>query len=580
MMTDPLRDIVLPRLDRIKKSGAGFMARCPAHDDGTASLSIATGKDHPVVFHCHAGCQPDDILGTLGLTWAELSAPRERQAEQGEWTPAGPAVAVYDYVDEQGKLLYQVLRTATKDFRQRVPDPTAKSGWMWRLGDTRRVPYQLPEVLAAVQDGKEIYICEGEKDVHTLAAAGIVATCNPGGAGKWRPEYSEHLREAIVTVVADKDAPGQAHARQVATSLKDVAVSVRIVEAAAGKDATDHANAGHSLADLITVWDSEERAKPDLAPDLWEFISVADEPYDWIVPGVLERGDRLILTGFEGLGKSMLQRQMAVCIAAGIHPFTLKPIEPHKVLLIDCENSERQSRRKFRPLAAASISHQRRVPEGGLRIIHRSEGIDLTRADDAAWLLERVTAHQPDVLFIGPFYRLHNANINEEMPARKTVAALDLARTQVDCALIIEAHAGHGEAGKNRSVRPAGSSLLLRWPEFGFGLAPAEEPQPGQRCKEVVVKAWRGARDDREWPSRLVWGDPWPWRQIDDGPRPHQGFSGGLRDTYEDSEVPEDDDTGSQYDQWPAIPPPPSGRVETERQPANGQWLVTGRPVN
>lgn len=511
---DVLREIVLPRLDGVKKSAAGFMARCPAHADRNPSLSVSPGRDHPVVFHCQAGCDPADVVAALGLTWEELSTPRERDTT--EWTPAGPATAVYDYRDESGTLLFQVLRTATKDFRQRVPDLTAKSGWTWKLGDVRRVLYRLPQILEAVAAGREVYICEGEKDVHTLVSHGLDATCNPGGAGKWRPEYVDVFREAVVTIVADRDDPGQAHARTVREALLPVAACVRVVEAASGKDATDHVNAGHGLHELVETFNSEQPTKPDLAPDLWEFIAVNDEEHDWIVPGLLERGDRLMLTGFEGLGKSMLVRQMAVMIAAGLDPFrwqTRPAFQPFKVLLVDCENSERQSRRKFRPLAAASVKHGHRVPDGGLRLIHKPEGIDLTREDDAAWLLERVTAHRPDVLFIGPFYRLHSANLNEELPARKTVAVLDKARTMVDCALVIEAHAGHGEQGKNRSVRPAGSSLLLRWPEFGYGLAPDGDPK-GNRVMDVEVKAWRGARDEREWPHYLTWGDPhdWPWR--------------------------------------------------------------------
>lgn len=513
---DALRELVLPRLDRVKKSGAGFMARCPAHEDGTASLSIGPGREHPVVLNCHAGCAPDDVLGQLGLTWGDLSAPRPdvpRSAD--EWTPVGPASAVYDYRDETGALLFQVLRTAAKEFRQRIPDPTAKSGWQWKLGATRRVLYRLPEILQTVREGRVVWICEGEKDVHTLVGQGLEATCNPGGAGKWHRDYSECLREAVVIIVADRDEPGQAHARQVRDALAGIAASVSIVEPIEGKDVTDHVAAGRGLHELVTVWTDDQPSRVVLAPDLWEFIAAADEPYDWLVPGLLERGDRLILTGFEGLGKTMVARQMAVTVAAGIHPFIWhRSIDPKRVLMIDCENSERQSRRKFRILAAASIKHGCRVPDGNLRIIHRPEGVDLTRDDDAEWLMERVTAHQPDLLFVGPFYRLHNANINEEVPARKTVAVLDKVRVSVDCAMVIEAHAGHGEAGKARSVRPAGSSLLLRWPEFGIGIAPAKEPEPGRPCTDVAVKHWRGQRDEREWPSHLTWGDPgdWPWK--------------------------------------------------------------------
>lgn len=304
MPLDALRELVLPRLEGIRKSGTGFEARCPAHEDRKASLNVAPGRDQPVVLHCHAGCSPDDIVAKLGLTWEELSAPREQRESLSEWTPAGPAVAVYDYRDEHGKLLFQVLRTADKEFRQRVPDPTAKSGWAWKLGEVRRVLYRLPEVIAAVREGREIWIVEGEKDAHALERQGLVATCNPGGAGKWRPEYAEHLREAHVVIVADKDGPGQAHARQVFAAVAAVAAHVRVVEAATGKDVSDHLSAGSGLDQLVEIASTEAPLKPDLAPDLWEFIGTPDEPFDWIVPDMLERGDRLMLTGFEGLGKA------------------------------------------------------------------------------------------------------------------------------------------------------------------------------------------------------------------------------------------------------------------------------------
>lgn len=506
---DVLRTVVLPRLDGVRKSGAGFDAKCPAHDDHNPSLSLSVGREHPVVLHCQAGCDRDSILRAMGLTWTELCAPRDDRVKP-EWTPRGPAVAVYDYVDEKGELLYQVCRTADKQFTQRRPDRTTKTGWAWRLGNIPRVIYRLPKVLQAATRGDVIYICEGEKDVQTLEQKHLTATCNPGGAGKWRPEYNRYFAEADVRIVADRDAPGQAHARDIAEALSGIATTIKILEPAAGKDATDHFAAGHKLTDFTVTWTSSvDDAKIDLAPDLWDFLAVQDEPYDWVVPNLLEHGDRLVWTGFEGLGKTLWTRQLAVTVAAGLHPFTFRSILPQSVLMIDCENSERQARRKFRPLAEQSILSMHRVPDGGLRLIHKPDGLDLLRTDDAAWLLERVTVHRPDLLIVGPFYRLHAANLNEELAARRTVAALDAARTVANCAVVVEAHAGHGEQGRSRSVRPVGSSLLLRWPEFGYGIAPATEESP---CRDVLIKRWRGDRDERRWPPRMVWGRGWPWQ--------------------------------------------------------------------
>ncbi len=228
------------------------MARCPAHDDKQASLSVARGTEQPVVFKCHAGCERDAILDALGLSLADVSAPREQRRETDEWTPRGPAIAVYDYTDETGALLFQVLRTADKKFPQRHPDPAAKSGWRWNLSGVRRVPYRLPQVIRAIADGKPVYIPEGEKDVHALERAGAVATTSPGGAGKWRDEYDRHFAGADVIIIADADEPGRKHAESVARHLRAVAKSVTIGKPREGKDAYDHLAAGHWLKDFTS----------------------------------------------------------------------------------------------------------------------------------------------------------------------------------------------------------------------------------------------------------------------------------------------------------------------------------------
>src|SRR5262249_47815653 len=143
-------DLLLSKLEGVRKQGGYWMARCPAHEDRHASLSVARGTEQPVIFKCHAGCERDTILDALSLTLGDVSKPRAENPE--EWTPRGPAIAVYDYTDERGNLLFQVLRTVDKQFPQRCPD--GHGGWKWRLGGVRRVPYRLPKLLAAIAEGK------------------------------------------------------------------------------------------------------------------------------------------------------------------------------------------------------------------------------------------------------------------------------------------------------------------------------------------------------------------------------------------------------------------------------------------
>lgn len=232
----------------------GWQVQCPVHDDQQPSLSIKLGDDGKVLLHCFAGCSTEDIVGALGLEVADLFPAREEKSSarpSARQASKAKVVAAYDYVDEAGNLLYQVLRRDDKAFPQRRPN--GSGGWIYDLDGTRRVPYHLPQLVAAVEAGAVVYVVEGEKDADALVRLGLVATCNPGGAGKWRPEFAEYFRAAKVAIIADKDKPGRSHALDIARSLEGVAAKVRIGEAAEGKDVSDHLAAGLGLDKLVPV---------------------------------------------------------------------------------------------------------------------------------------------------------------------------------------------------------------------------------------------------------------------------------------------------------------------------------------
>ncbi|MGA8690073.1 MAG: hypothetical protein WB662_09255 [Methyloceanibacter sp.] len=95
------------------------------------------------------------------------------------------------------------------------------------MGDTRRVLYRLPEIIQAVAAEKIVFVVEGEKAADALARVGVSATCSPGGAGKWRKEYSTYLAGADVVILPDADSPGEQHCEAVAASLTGIAARVR-----------------------------------------------------------------------------------------------------------------------------------------------------------------------------------------------------------------------------------------------------------------------------------------------------------------------------------------------------------------
>ena len=202
------------------------MALCPAHEDNDPSLSISEGEDKRILVHCHAGCSVEAICNALGIEVKELFPGKNQKSSNSNGR--GRIVAVYDYHDEEGKLLFQVCRTKGKGFFQRRPD--GNGGWINRLGGIKPVLYRLPQVMQAVKRGEIIFIPEGEKDCDNLARLELAATTSPMGAGKWRDYYSEHLKGAKAVILPDNDEPGRKHAQQVAQSLYGKAVSVRVLE--------------------------------------------------------------------------------------------------------------------------------------------------------------------------------------------------------------------------------------------------------------------------------------------------------------------------------------------------------------
>jgi Virulence-associated protein E len=222
-------------LGQAKKSGDGYMARCPCHDDGTASLSIAYGKNRKILIKCHAGCDQLDVIEELKrrTVWpiGEAEHGQNGADKSGKLGKLGTIVAVYDYTDERGAILFQNVRYEPKTFRQRRPEPSAQSGFIWTLGDVRRVLYRLPEVAEAARRGALILIAEGEKDADNLHCLGFTATTAPMGGGKqkWRPEFSESLRGGHVAILPDNDQTGRDHAQAVKAALEGIAASVCIV---------------------------------------------------------------------------------------------------------------------------------------------------------------------------------------------------------------------------------------------------------------------------------------------------------------------------------------------------------------
>lgn len=205
---------------------------------------------------------------------------------------------------------------------------------------------------------------------------------------------------------------------------------------------------------------------------------------------------------------STLLRQFAVMTAAGLHPFTGARLEqPLRTLIVDLENRESQIRRRLHPLVAQAVYTTGSEDWTTERcfVYPRPEGIDVRSRNDLGELIATVRQVRPQLVTIGPLYKMALGDPTDEEVAKAIAGVLDRLTVRFGCALMIEAHAPHGDSrGGRREMRVYGASLWQRWPEFGIGLYP--ESDGG-----MIVEHWRGAREEREWPSHLARGRAWPW---------------------------------------------------------------------
>jgi hypothetical protein len=351
-----------------KQSGGNWSCKCPAHEDNKASLSIGNGRDGKLVVHCHAGCSQESVIDWLKAldmwptTAKQTSAAAVPPVRINLGQSRGAIVATYDYVNEDGELLYQAVRYDPKDFRQRAPKPDGT--WSWTIKGVRRVLYRLPEVLAAVADGKTIYICEGEKDVEAARALGLVATCNAmgadnGGGNKWLPEFADTLIGADVVVVPDQDESGKRHAGWVIKTLTGKARNLGLLNVQHGKDIADWIEAGAMVSDIEgAILDAIEEipaAKEEMSAPAQElprenmFVSVGDliddlKPIEWLVEDYIESDSLALIFGPPAGGKSFVTVDLACCIATGT-PWHGRPVKQGAVFYIAGEGHNGLARR-------------------------------------------------------------------------------------------------------------------------------------------------------------------------------------------------------------------------------------------
>lgn len=462
------------------------MTPCPFHDDRAPSLSVTTVP--PGKWKCHGCGEQGDVFTfhqrKYGATFEEALAAIAAYAAGSQPVPEPPtarqfrledAAVVYDYADADGRVVYKVARYIPKAFRPFSPVGPGGS-WVQGLNVVPRVLYGLPAVLDAKAAGHTIYVAEGEKDADSINAVdgNHCATTWAGGADGWNtkhaPGYAETLAGAAhVVVVRDRDEPGARCAARVYVALRGRVARLEVVESQAGKDATDHLEAGHPLSAFVPIPEREalrslgdEAPAPDTVEPLEtataeELLGVRIEPVEMIIPGWAQPDTALIVAP-GGTNKTLFMFSVALALGSGTKVLgEWVPARAYRVLVMQEED----------PPDLSTLRVQRLVRGMGLTADDLAGRVHFTRfrsgfhfgdAALVARLKALLAAQQFDLVLIDSVSKV--ASI-EDQNAREEVTAwfrdqVETIKREYRCGVGLVHHSNKLAHQKNPTVELAG----------------------------------------------------------------------------------------------------------------------------
>jgi replicative DNA helicase len=249
-----------------------------------------------------------------------------------------------------------------------------------------------------------------------------------------------------------------------------------------GLDADPYEQLAAAEAELAALGRSTRQDGADKPMTAADFLARDFARLPPVIRGLLDREDRAIFTGGEGLGKTTLLLQLGIGAAIGVHPFSPgDAIEPQRVLWIDLENPRAHVHRELQKFRAIAERYDGAWERANFTVWSHTRGVNLGNANDRAKLASVIQRARPDLIIGGPIYKMIRDKGEGAEQLHSTVTNFwDDMRAQFTMALILETHQPGQVGSMKRAQRPIGSSIYQRWPEFGFTLRPLP-PRPGTR---------------------------------------------------------------------------------------------------
>lgn len=403
--------------------------------------------------------------GVLALIQRERNCDSEAAAKwlkelvlhQPPPTRSKPTVVeTYAYQDAGGQHLFDVIRYEPKDFRQRAANGA------WTVKGIPKVLYRLPK-LAKAPEGAIVYLVEGEKDVKRLEMAGLLATTNAGGAGKWSDDYAVSLKGKQVVIVPDNDKAGRDHADTVRASLDrhGIACGVLSLSGLPEKgDVADWLDRGNTVAELdrlgrAALLNQSNAAQPKAGFHLIRSDKLEFKEPEYLIAGLIETETLSLLFADPGSGKSFIALDIAACVATG-QPFHGREVRQGAVIYICGEGNNGINRR----LIAWDRHHKRN--RTGAPLYVSSMAAQFLSPEHVKLIIEKINQAAMEAgsvaLIIIDTLNRNMGGGDESSTADMTafIAAVDEVKDRYDAAAMIVHHTGHGNKERGR-----GSSAML-----------------------------------------------------------------------------------------------------------------------
>ncbi len=457
-----------------------YWAKDPTCSDSTPSVHITEKSDGTVIIKAHNGTTTEAVVKGWGMEMRDLFPPRSRD-KPFEDRPR--TLATYDYKNADGKLVFQVVRQQPADrgktFKTRRPD--GAGGWIWNLQGVEPLPYRLPELLQTLCTGKMVLAVEGEKDVDNLTKLGFTATCNHGGAGKWREEHSKYFPSgAKVTIIPDNDGPGKKHGEEVNKQLQARGCETRIIDLPGlpeHGDVSDWLDTGHTKEELlkliVSAWDKPQEPEPERTkgtvnspakqPVITCLKDVQEEEVQWLWERYIAFKKLCIVEGDPSHGKTWFVLFLVSAVSRGWKlpdPETgafskTHEHEPANVIYMTAEDGLSDTVKPRLTMLGANHDNVY-IIEGQQR--DGDENIEPVSMQDLGILRQAMERIRPTLLVFDPLqgYLGPNIDMNQANKTRPVLTGILRLAEEFNCAVVIIRHLNKQSAGK-ASYRGMGS---------------------------------------------------------------------------------------------------------------------------